>query len=50
MSFLWVKVNTKVWIENDTLRWELPKHSYKNLPDLCVLWKGEKHRIPMYDN
>jgi hypothetical protein len=47
MSFLWVKVNTKVWIENDKLKWDVPAHTYKNLPDLCVLWKGEKHRVPI---
>ena len=50
MSFLWVKVNTKVWVENDQLRWEVPDHNYKNLPDLCVLLKGEKHRIPIINN
>lgn len=49
MSFLWVKVSTKVWVENDQLKWELPKHNYKNLPDLCVLWKGTRHRIPLYE-
>lgn len=47
MSFLWVKVSTKIWVENDQLHWEVPEHSYKNLPDLCVLWKGSKHRIPI---
>lgn len=49
MSFLWVKVNTKVWVEKDKLKWALPEHNYKNLPDLCVLWKGERHRIPLYE-
>jgi len=48
MSFLWIKVNTKIWVEDDKLNWEIPAHNYKNLPDLCVLWKGEKHRIPIY--
>ncbi len=47
MSFLWVKVNTRVWIEDDQLNWEVPPHDYKGLPDLCVLWKGEKYRVPI---
>jgi hypothetical protein len=48
MSFLWVKVNTKVWVEDEVLKWSVPSHNYKNLPDLCVLWKGEKHRVPIH--
>lgn len=47
MSFLWVKVNTRVWIEDGQLNWEVPPHDYKGLPDLCVLWKGEKYRVPI---
>lgn len=45
MNFLWVKAGTKIWVENDSLKWELPKHNYKNLPDLKVFWKGKEFKI-----
>ena len=44
MNFLWVKSNTKVWIENNELKWSLPKHSYK-VPNLKVFWKGKEFEI-----
>lgn len=45
MNFLWVKSNTKIWIENDSLKWEVPKHSYQ-VPNMKAFWKGEEFEIP----
>ncbi len=45
MNFLWVKSNTKIWIENEELKWELPKFNFKT-PDLKVYWQGKEWKIP----
>ena len=46
MNFLWVKAHTKVWIEDIELKYNVPKHSFPNIPDMKVFWNGEVHRIP----
>ena len=45
MNFLWVKSNTKVWVEANELKWSLPIHSYK-VPNLKVFWQGREFEIP----
>ena len=44
MEFLWVKANTKVWIENNQLKWSLPDHNY-DIPSLQATWKGKVYEI-----
>ena len=46
MNFLWVKSYTKVWVENDQLKWSVPKHSFKDIPDMKVQWNEKEFRIP----
>ena len=44
MNFLWVKANTKVWVENNELKWKLPEYDFK-VPSLKVLWKDQVYKI-----
>ena len=44
MNFLWVKSNTKIWVENDELKWQIPKHNFK-IPSLKVFWKNTEVEI-----
>jgi hypothetical protein len=49
LNFLWVKSNTKVWIEKDELRVKLPKHNFKS-PELKVFWNQKTFKFSSMEN
>lgn len=45
MNFLWVKANTKVWIADNELKWNVPEHNYQ-VPNMKVFWNNKEYEIP----